>query len=160
MAAKSGCATYFYDRRWELVFSPMHTSTEVEVMGDVATRRRFSTWTTRPDLDGGYLASWRTEWEESGTEVGSHTPNQMIPPGPLSSVFPPANIEELLSECAIVLARDPGTHRLTFEFEPQYGVPTVCTYYPLNCSDQCEGGIRIARFACTPLPATGPNEAP
>ena len=72
-AAKTGCATYSYDRRWQSAFptEPLQ-STEVEVMADRPTRRRYSTGAT-VWADGGTELRWTTVWDETGTEVGSHT---------------------------------------------------------------------------------------
>ncbi len=146
-AAKTGCATYSYDRRWRSAFptEPLR-STEVEVMADRPTRRRYSTGAT-VWADGGTELRWTTVWDETGTEVGSHAP------GGSPAIFPASTVEQLLAECATVLAGDPAMYMVEAVFDPQYGVPTQCTQRLMGCADDCTLGIQIDRFACAPLPA-------
>ena len=146
-SAKAGCPTYSYDRRWQSNFPGIPAQlTEVEVTGDQATRRRYSTGTYGPfdGGDGGGGWTWTTMWDETGAEVGSHT----------GAGFAPSTSEQLFAECAAVLARNPAMYTLHAVFDPQYGVSTICTYRLMNCADDCTVGISLSRFACSPLPAT------
>ena len=142
--AKGSCATYSYDRRWMSVFGG-GGSTEVEVHGDTATRRRESipsssardAGVARPDAPG-----WAIIWDEEGSEVGSHPTS--------GNVFAASTVEQLLAECATVLARDPVANMLSLVVDG-HGVPTTCTYFPNGCADDCLVGIKIVSFACAPL---------
>jgi hypothetical protein len=136
-AAKSGCSTYSYDRRWMSVFGA-GGSTAVEVQNDTPTRRRYSTNVA----DGGAVSAWTTVWEERGDQVGLH--------GPSGSFFPASTVEQLLAECVTVLARDPAAYTLRLILNEQ-GVPMTCTYFPVGCFDDCSGGITILTFGCAPL---------
>jgi len=138
-AAKSGCATYSYNRRWMSVFGS-GALTAVEVRDGVPTRRRYATISSPPfQPDPG--AEWVTVWDEMGSEVGQH--ETTFP------VFPASTVEQLQSECASVLARDPATTTLSLVVEG-HGVPTTCTSYPMGCADDCLTGITLG-FACAPL---------
>ena len=110
----------------------------MEIQHDLPTRRRYSTAAG----DGGVTAPLPVVWDERGTDVGSHPSSY--------TAFPPSTVEQLLAECAMVLARDPAAYLLNLETN-DYGVPTVCTNFPIGCYDDCESGIRIASFACAPL---------
>lgn len=134
---KSSCSIYSYDRRWMSVFGP-GGSTEVEIRYDLPTRRRHST----AQGDGGVAGPLALDWDETGDLVGQHPTSY--------AVFPPSTVEQLLSECAMVLAHDPAAYLLNLQTN-DYGVPTVCTNFPHGCYDDCESGIRIASFACAPL---------
>jgi len=139
-AAKSGCATYSYNRRWMSVFGGAALTT-VEVRDDVPTRRRYATISSPPfQPDPG--TDWVTVWDEMGSEVGQHATT--------FPVFPASTVEELQDECASVLARDPATNTLSLVIDAR-GVPMTCTYSPSGCADDCLGGITIVGFACAPL---------
>lgn len=138
-AFKGSCATYSYDRRWTSVFGAAG-STEVEVMNDVGTRRRYSTLSGSSVPDGGV---WTTAWDEMGSDVGQHTTQY--------AAFPASTVEQLLAECETVLAHDPAAYTLTLQTDSTSGLPRVCTNFPRNCADDCESGIRIVTFLCAPL---------
>jgi hypothetical protein len=141
-AAKPSCPIYSYDRRWSSVFGG-GSSTEVEIRHDVPTRRRYST----AQGDGGVSSPLMVVWDETGDMVGRNTTSY--------TVFPPSTVEQLLAECAMVLAHSPADYILNLVTDP-YGVPLECTNFPRGCYDDCESGIRIATFACAPLSASGP----
>lgn len=119
-------------------------STEVEIQNDTPTRRRQSVPSSVSDggavrVDAG---GWTVIWDETGSDVGSHPTSW--------NVFAPSTVEELLSECASVLARDPAQYMLRLVLDG-HGVPTTCTYFPNNCADDCLVGITLVGFACAPL---------
>jgi hypothetical protein len=136
-SSKSNCPIYSYDRRWMSVFGS-GSSTEIEIQHDLPTRRRYST----TQGDGGVAGPLIVVWDETGAMVGQHAASYTIPP--------PSTVEQLLAECASVLARDPADYLLTLDVGP-LGVPMVCTNFPHGCYDDCESGIRIASFACAAL---------
>jgi hypothetical protein len=136
--AKGQCPLYSYDRRWTSVFGG-GASTAVEIQNDLATRRRYSTHTADGGLDVG---SWMTVWDERSADVGSH--------GTSWSIFPASTVEQLLAECASLLAHDPAAYTLRLGVD-EHGVPTECTYVPVGCVDDCLAGITIASFDCAPL---------
>jgi hypothetical protein len=144
-SAKRGCPTYSYDRRFQSVFG-WANSTQVQIENDVADLRRFSTYSPPALANGGV---WRLQWEEGGTAVGSHDGQD--------GAYPAYSVEQLLSECATVLTQDPATYDLTLQIDAPTGVPTLCLERPIGCADDCELGIRIAAFGCTPLSANGPS---
>jgi len=141
-ATKRGCATYSYDRR-RTSFSGSAVSTEVEIQGDVATRRRVSTGNSRTDAGG-----WTVVADETGSQIGQYTASYPEPD-------PASTMEQLLADCATLLAHDPADYFLTLQIATS-GVPWVCTIRPRNCADDCESGIRIQSFACAALPPTHP----
>ena len=113
------------------------------ILDDVAIRRRQSIPLSR--ADGGahpVPTDWTTIWDEMGSNVGSHPTSW--------NVFPASTVEQLLAECATVLARDPALYTLRLVVDG-HGVPTTCTYYPVGCYDDCLSGITIVTFACAPL---------
>ena len=142
-ATKSGCATYSYDRRRTSALSGSAVSTEVEIQGDVATRRRVSTGNARTDAGG-----WTVVADETGSQIGQYTTSYPQPDRA-------ATMEQVLAECETVLAHDAADYFLTLNIATS-GVPWVCTNSPRGCADDCESGIRIAGFACAALPPTHP----
>ncbi len=141
-ATKSGCATYSYDRR-RSSFSGSTVSTEVEIQGDVATRRRVSTGNSRTDAGG-----WTVVADETGSQIGQYTTGYPQPD-------PASTMEQLLAACETILAHDAADYFLTLNIATS-GVPWVCTNSPRGCADDCESGIRIQSFACAALPPTHP----
>lgn len=139
-AAKSSCAVYSYDRRFYSVFL-WGSSTQVEVQNDTPTHRRYATFMGVTDAD--VMRTWMVAWDEIPPLVGYHDGQQ--------GGYPASTVEGLLSECATVLARDPGQNTLTLEVDGR-GVPTSCTYRPTTgCVDDCTVGITIVSFDCAPL---------
>jgi hypothetical protein len=131
---KVGCGTYSYIREWRSVFG-FSNHTAVEIMGDMPTRRRY---TTTAAGSSPVLA-----WEESGAEVNSHSSAGTGP-------FPPHTVEELLAECASIAARDPSRYTITL-FIDSAGIPRTCTSTLKGCADDCSSGIWITQFGCQPL---------
>jgi hypothetical protein len=140
-AGKGSCNPYSYDRRWYGVFAGGQ-ATQVEIRDDVATRRRY--WMSSFQLDGG--SGWTLVWDETASEVGRHAS--------AFDVYPPSTVEQLLVECATILARDPVANQLALTIDA-HGVPTTCTYRPVECVDDCLVGITIASFDCGPLSIDG-----
>jgi hypothetical protein len=140
---KSACATYSYDRHWSSVFSGSATSTEVEIRNDVPTHRE--TWNGNAYVDGG---AWTLVADETGDQIGQ---------SPFG--FPASTMEQLLVECDGILARDPTQYALNLAFLPQPGggILWTCTQRAHACVDDCEFGIKLARFSCAPLDGSGPQ---
>jgi hypothetical protein len=141
--SKPSCAIYSYARTWSSVFGASG-ATSIEMRNDVATRRRYVTNASRVQPDAGTGAT--VVFDEIGSDVGAN--------GNGGGAYPAATVEQLLAECAALLAKDPVMNRLRLTVE-RHGVPTECTFTPVGCFDDCTSGISISGFACDALSVDG-----
>lgn len=140
-SAQRDCPTYSYSRGFRSLFGS-HSTTLVEVMNGRATRREYSFEGGSPLPDAGIT----TVWSETGAEIGTHANSTYGP-------FPASTVEELQTECAVILAKNPLLNYLNLVVDGR-GVPTLCEFRPNNCVDDCTQGIAIGGFSCVPLAAT------
>ena len=113
-------------------FTGYQTLTTLQFETGVATYRRFD---SASPLATGQLGPFVVQWEERGTEVGSH------PGAP-----PPDTIDTLYDRCAHeVLAQDPNRNTIAL-FIDEAGILRSCVYVPDNCQDDCTIGVWLAHL--------------
>ncbi len=123
--------TYSYDVSTSS-FTGSQTLTTLQIETAVATFRRFES--TAP-LATGQPGPLVVQWEERGTEVGSH-------PGAAR----PDTIDTLYDRCAHeVLAQDPNRNLIALYIDDA-GILKSCVYVPDGCVDDCTLGVWLSHL--------------
>ena len=123
--------TYSYDV-WTSSFTGYQTLTTLQFETGIATYRRFE---SAVPLATGQPGTLVVQWEERGTEVGSHT-----------GAPPPDTIDTLYDRCAHdVLAQDPNRNTIALYIDDA-GILKSCIYVPDNCADDCTMGVWLSHL--------------
>jgi hypothetical protein len=113
-------------------FTGYQTLTTLQFETGSATFRRFE---SAAPLATGLPGPLVVQWEERGTEVGSHTGSP-----------PPDTIDTLYDRCARdVLAQDPNRNTIVLYLD-EAGILKSCIYVPDNCADDCNMGVWLSHL--------------